>query len=123
MITVDGRGNIEYTRGTDETLTVNLFEMPGRTPYTMRTGERLTLTVTRYDGVNPASGSVIQSSSTTNVISITRAQTLTLEPGRYAYDIQLRRGSSSNYTYKTVVGGDKSGPLDFYIVEDITHNG
>lgn len=126
MIRIDPQFNIQITRGDDEVLTIDLIDLPGNTPHHIVTGETLKMTVrsgdmltevgTRSKAFTLTSSQVVGNTYAT--ISIPGSQTRALTPGRYVYDIELRGTNPSRAT--TIVGGDKSHLLEFYVVEDVT---
>lgn len=126
MIRVDGKGNIQYTRGDDETITVDLVEMPSGASRSLANNETLIMTV-RHSGLDTYGfGAVLFTTSTTGpsarpVLAIRHSDTNTAAVGRYVYDIEIRKMSGSTITSRTtVVGGDKDAPLEFFIVPEIT---
>lgn len=128
MIRVDGKGNIQYTRGDDEVITVDLVEMPGMIPRPLASNETLVMTVrSPYRGLTyEFFGDILFTTSVTGpsnrpALSINHSSTSTAAFGRYVYDIELRKMSGSNVVSRTtVVGGDKEAPLEFYIVPEVT---
>lgn len=128
MIRVDGKGNIQYTRGDDEVITVDLVVMPGMTKRSLASNERLVMTVRRpYRGVTYESfGNVLFTTTAVGpadrpALSIQHSSTNNADYGRYVYDIELQKTSGSNIVSRTtVVGGDKEAPLEFYIVPEVT---
>ena len=128
MIRVDGKGNIQYTRGDDEVITVDLVEMPGMTPRSLASNETLVMTVrSPYRGLTyEYFGATLFTTSVTGpsdrpALSIQHSSTSTAALGRYVYDIELQKKSGNTIVSRTtVVGGDKEAPLEFYIVPEVT---
>lgn len=103
---------IKMTRGDSGRLAVDLKSSSG-TPYIMREGDTLTLTVKK----SVKSEVLMQVISTTNTIYISPADSKKLTVGNCVYDIELKTASGDVFT---ILGLDDSGEKNMTVYAEVT---
>ena len=103
---------IKITKGDSAVFNVDIAFADG-TPYILKTGDMLIMTVRRRIG----SELLLQSVSSTNTITLTHEMTSKLVPGYCVYDIELKTSSGEVYT---VIGLTDNSTYNMYVVGEVT---
>lgn len=103
---------IRITKGDSAVFNVDIAFADG-TPYALKTGDMLIMTVRRRIG----SELLLQSVSSTNTITLTHEMTSNLIPGQCVYDIELKTSNGEIYT---VVGLKDNSTYNMYVIGEVT---
>lgn len=103
---------IKLTKGDSAMFNVAITLFDG-TPYELKPGDRIRMTVRRHIG----SEVLLESESTTNTITLTHEMTSKLIPGSCVYDIELKTSAGEVYT---VVGLTDNSMYNMYVIGEVT---
>ena len=103
---------IKITKGDSAAFNIDITFADG-TPYELKQGDRLKMTVRRRIG----SDVLLESESTTNTITLTHEMTSNLIPGQCVYDIELKTSSGEVYT---VIGLRDNSTYNMYVIGEVT---
>ena len=103
---------IKITKGDSAVFNVDIAYADG-TPYIIKSGDKLKMTVRRRIG----SEVLLESESTTNTITLTHDMTTKLVPGNCVYDIELKTSAGEVYT---VIGLTDNSTYNMYVVGEVT---
>lgn len=103
---------IKMTKGDSAMFNVAITYADG-TPYELKSGDTLKMTVRRAIG----SEVLLESESTTGTITLTHEMTSNLIPGQCVYDIELKTSTGGVYT---VIGLRDNSTYNMYVVGEVT---
>ena len=103
---------IKMTKGDSAMFNVAITYADG-TPYEMKSGDTLKMTVRRTIG----SEVLLESESTTGTITLTHEMTSNLIPGQCVYDIELKTSTGEVYT---VIGLRDNSTYNMYVIGEVT---
>lgn len=103
---------IKMTKGDSAMFNVAITYADG-TPYELKSGDTLKMTVRRTIG----SEVLLESESTTGTITLTHEMTSNLIPGQCVYDIELKTSTGEVYT---VIGLRDNSTYNMYVVGEVT---
>lgn len=103
---------IKITKGDSAMFNVAITYADG-TPYELKSGDTLKMTVRRTIG----SEVLLESESTTGTITLTHEMTSNLIPGQCVYDIELKTSTGEVYT---VIGLRDNSTYNMYVIGEVT---
>lgn len=103
---------IKMTKGDSAMFNVAITYADG-TPYELKSGDTLKMTVRRTIG----SEVLLESESTTGTITLTHEMTSNLIPGQCVYDIELKTSTGEVYT---VIGLRDNSTYNMYVIGEVT---
>lgn len=116
---IDEVGNVRMTRGDSAEFSVELKDDEGN-PVTVEPGAVAiaTVRIQKTDAIVFAVDGTVDGS--TIYFSVAPEATQTAKAGKHRYDVEL---TEVDGTRSTVVGGEKTGPLVWELMEDETRHG
>lgn len=103
---------VKLTKGDSAMFNVSITFADG-TPYELKPGDKLKMTVRRRIG----SDVLLESESTTGTITLTHDMTSKLIPGSCVYDIELKTSAGEVYT---VIGLRDNSTYNMYVIGEVT---
>lgn len=110
---IDTNNKMTMIRGETESFTVGGANEP------FETGDSVHFTVAKSFSDNPVLHIEVTSFTEEGaaVINVAHSDTAGLDVGSYVYDVRVIK---SNNVYKTILGGKKDTPAEFFLVPEVT---